>query len=144
MANERGRQTVIRRLVKARPLLAFLLLGSLALVAAIALIDSRSQVTFPPNPVSDSAGEVTEPQDDSPVDDLKARDVSGFDIFSPPSGGAAYEPLEIASVEDVLEKELRLAEQSPGPLVADLPPLESVISEQRPRVGAILSSGAAG
>lgn len=43
------------------------------------------------------------------------RDVSGVDLFwgSFNSSGAAYGPVETASVEDVLDKGLRLAEASP-------------------------------
>ena len=52
-------------------------------------------------------------RDDSPVDELKARDVSGFDIFSPVRGGAAFELPDALSVEIVLEKGLNELELSP-------------------------------
>ena len=78
MANDRGRHAVIRKLVRARPLSIFLLLGSLALVAAIALTESRGPVTFPQTPGSDFTGEATESREVAPVDSLMARDVSGF------------------------------------------------------------------
>ena len=78
MASEQGRYTVIRKLARARSLSVFLLLGSLALVAAVALIDSESQVTPPQTQGSGSAGEAVESREDAPVDAGMARDVSGF------------------------------------------------------------------
>ena len=50
-------------------------------------------------------------------DHCEPRDVSAISLFSPPSA-AAYEPVDIASVEEVLEKGLRLAEASPVHLAA--------------------------
>ena len=90
-------------------------------------------LTMPPYSLTD-AGDIS----------CKPRDVSSLNLFSLSTGGAAFTPAEVSSLEEALEKGLRLAEQSLGPLMADLPPFESVISEQGPRVGAIPSSGAAG
>ena len=78
MASEQGRYTVIRKLARARSLSVFLLLGSLALVPAVALIDSESQMDFSPTTGSGSTSEAAESKVDAPVDAGMARDVSGF------------------------------------------------------------------
>ena len=113
MANESGRYTVLRKLVRTRNLSAFLLLGSFALIAALVLTESRGPVSSPATPGSDSIGKATESREDSPVDTLKTRDVSGLDIFSPVRGGAASGSTVALSVETVLSKGLRELELSP-------------------------------
>ena len=104
---------MIRKLTRAKLLSILPLLGSLALVAAIVFSGSDSQVFVPSTPSLDSAGEAADSGESSLADTHSARDVSGFNIFSPVRGGAAFDLPETLSVEAVLEKGLNELELSP-------------------------------
>ena len=124
MANDRGLRSVIRKLSRARLLSMLLLLGSLALVAAVVFSDFGNQVAIPATPASNGSGsaqskvlditsEATESRERVAVRARGVRDVSGFNLFSPVHGGAAFELPDILSVETVLEKGLNELDLSP-------------------------------
>ena len=111
-----GGEPMTARSVRTRRLLAF----AAPLVLLVASASGGGGDTPPPIVEADGGASIPASPAKAPCDGATGsigpcaqRDVSTVSLFAPPSTGAAYEPVEATSLEDVLEKGLLLTEASP-------------------------------